>query len=375
MSTVVATILAQCYPFNQFDIGEVEPYVSRMDRRHCKSGQPLLRNSARNPDGQLTYLISGTAELRRSFFDRQPLRAGDEAARQPLNNLLTSDGGQIIAIDECEAITVSRALIDEVLELSAQRNRMEQSVLQGKSVFLPGDILDVNVYGVRPLAEDEFSEEFLVSDVEVEVDWMSRFLRLPLANHLPPSTIQQLLACLCSEDVVKGSTIIRRGELGDAMFVLTRGVASVHTDPDSPFGGREIPLIPGDYFGEESVVADSMRNATVIMESDGAVARLDRTTFMELIYPHLVPTADAKMRNAAASQSDEVQLIDVRFPVEFRRDARPGCRNLPISELRAAISGLDAKKSCLVVECSGRRSELAVFLLRQAGLSAYVLAP
>lgn len=373
MSAAVAAILAQCYPFNQFDVAEVEPYVSRMDRRQCKRGQALLKNHARG-DGQLTYLVSGTAELRRSFFDRQALTAGDAQTLQPLDHLLTGDGGQIIAVEECEAISVSRALLDEVLQLGAQRNRLAIGLLQGKSVFMPGDVVDVNQYGVRPLAETDFSEEFLVSDAEVEVDWMSRFLQLPLANHLPASTIQQLLACLHSEDVAKGDTIIRRGEMGYAMFVLTRGVASVHTDSDSALAGREIPLIPGDYFGEESIVADSVRNATVVMESDGSVARLDRDAFMELIYPHLVPMVDAKLAQAAHTQADaSLQLFDVRFPVEFRRDALASSRNLPISELRAAMPSLSAGQKILVASCSGRRSELAVFLLRQAGFDAYVI--
>jgi rhodanese-related sulfurtransferase len=370
MSAAVAAILAQCYPFNQLDVTEVEPYLSRMDRRQCKRGQALLKNHARG-DGQLTYLVKGTAELRRSFFDRQPLMAGDVAALQPLDHLLTGDGGQIIAVEECEAVCVPRVLLDELQQLSAQRSRLVDGALHGRSVFMPGDVVDVNQYGVQPLTEADFSEEFLVSDAEVAVDWMSRFLQLPLTNNLPASTIQQLLACLRSDDVAKGDAIIRRGEMGDAMFVLTRGVASVRTDSDSALSGREIPLIPGDYFGEESIVADSVRNATVVMESDGSVARLDREAFMELIYPHLVPTADAKLANAPHEHS--VQLLDVRFPVEFRRNALAGSRNLPISELRAAMPSLSAEQPVLVAPCGGRRSELAVFLLRQAGFNAYVL--
>lgn len=373
MSATVAAILAQCYPFNQFDVMEVESYLGRADRRQYKRGQVLLRNNPRG-EGPLTYLVSGSAELRRSFFDRQALTAGDELTRQPLENLLTGESGQIVAVDECEAVTVPRAVINEMLEIGAQRNRVAHHALQGKSVFMVGEALEAQDYRVHRLADHDFSEEFLVSDGAVEVDWMSRFLQLPLTNHLSPSTIQQLLACLRSDDVRKGDTIIRRGEMGDAMYVLTRGVASVHTDQQSPFGGREIPLIPGDYFGEESVVADTVRNATVIMESDGSVARLDREAFMELIYPHLVPTADERLVKAAASEADDsLQLIDVRFPVEFRREALPGSRNIPISELRAAIGSLDAKKPCLVAPCAGRRSELAAFLLRQAGLNAYVM--
>lgn len=377
MHSTASAVLARCYPFNQINEAELAPYLKRMEYRHCKRGQSVLRNAIHS-ERQLTYLVSGVAELRRSFFDRQSLQAGDDAVLQPLDNLLPPDGGQIVAIDECDAVIVSREVMDEVIAARTQRDLEAQALLRGKnhgvisgkSVFLPGDVSDVNLYGVRPISDSDFSDEFRVSDGDVDVDWMSRFLQSPLAHQLPAIGIQQLLACLVSIDVAKGDTVIRRGESGDAMYVLTHGVASVRTD----FSSAEFPLIPGDYFGEESLVADTLRNASVVMESDGSVAKLDRAAFMELIYPYLVRTADAKLTVAAQQEgADALLVIDVRFPVECRRQPWAGSRNIPISALRAAFSSLPKTQPCVVVSCGGRRSELAVFLLRQAGFDAYLL--
>jgi len=388
MNSTTSALLARCYPFNQFEAIELDGFWARLEHRHCKRGQAVLRSGVQS-GLNLTYLVSGAVELRRSFFDRQSLQAGEESVLQPLDNLLPPDGGQIVALEECDAVIVPREIIDEVLHNSAQRDRAAHTLLhgksamnevfaaaQGKSVFLPGDVVDVNLYGVRPLSDSDFSDDYRVSDGDVAVDWMSRFLQSPLSNHLPPTGIQQLLSCLISVDVAKGDTIIRRGEPGDAMYVLTRGVASVRTDVGSTFGGREFPLIPGDYFGEESLVADTVRNANVVMESDGAVAKLDRAAFADLIYPYLVRHADAKLLRATQDENDDgPQLIDVRFPVEYRRKALSGSRNIPISELRAAFSTLSADRPCVVANCGGRRSELAVFLLRQAGFDAYLMSP
>jgi rhodanese-related sulfurtransferase len=337
---------------------------------------------------QLTYLVSGAAELRRSFFDRQPLQAGEDSALQPLDNLLPAEGGQIVAIDECDAVLVPRELIDEVLNASAERKRVAQLVSQtasatniiGKSVFLADDVIDFNQYGVSPLSDSDFSDEFRVSDSDIAVDWMSRFLQSPLANHLPVMVIPQLLGCLFRVEMRQGDTVVRRGEPGDAMYVLTQGVASVRTAVDSIFEGREIPLIPGDYFGEESLVADTVRNADVIMESDGVVVKLDRAAFMELVYPHLVRPANADLTRRVLDGSmldgsnNDVQLLDVRFPVESRRKPLAGSQRIPISELRTAFATLSKDSPCLVASCGGRRSELAVFLLRQAGFDAYLLS-
>lgn len=381
MHTTASAVLARCYPFNQIDEAELAPYLKRMEYRHCKRGQSVLRNAVHS-GRQLTYLVSGVAELRRSFFDRLSLHAGDDSVLQPLDNLLPPEGGQIVAVDECDAVIVSRELMDEVIAARTSRDLEAQAVLSGKShgvisgksVFLPGDVSDINLYGVRPIADSDFSDEFRVSDGDVEVDWMSRFLQSPLAHQLPAIGIQQLLACLVSVDVAKGDTVIHRGEPGDAMYVLTHGVASVRTDFSGALGGREFPLIPGDYFGEESLVADTVRNASVVMESDGTVAKLNRAAFMELIYPYIVRIADAKLSLAAQQEGpDALLVIDVRFPVECRRQPWPGSRNIPISELRAAFSTLPKAQPCVVVSCGGRRSELAVFLLRQAGFDAYLL--
>ena len=380
MQAEVSAVLAQCYPFNQLALDDLPGWWDRIELRRCKRGQALLRSNMRSPV-QLTYLVAGSAELRRSFFDRQPLQAGEEFALQPLDNLLPADGGQIVALDECDAVVVPRELIDEVLQVSAQRDRAAQAELhgriadsKGRSVFLPGDIVDVNLYGVRPLSDTDFSEEFRVSDGDVEVDWMSRFLQAPLAQHLPAVSIQQLLGCLFSVEMKQGDAVVRRGEPGDAMYVLTQGVASVRPCADSIHEGREIPLIPGDYFGEESLVADTLRNADVVMESDGAVAKLDRDTFMELIYPHLVRNASGPQKEVALdAENDGVLLIDVRLPVESRRKPLPCSERIPIAELRNAFATLTREKPCLVAHCGGRRSELAVFLLRQAGFDAYLM--
>jgi hypothetical protein len=104
-------ILARCYPFHQINPQEILPLKTKMETRECKRGQTLLRRVNNQPD-KWTYLISGNAELRRSFFDRENLQAGFDPALQPLDYLLLSDGGQIVALDDCTVVQVSRDLLD-----------------------------------------------------------------------------------------------------------------------------------------------------------------------------------------------------------------------------------------------------------------------
>lgn len=343
--------LTNCYPFHQIAPADLEPLFKNIQPRRFERGQTLLRRGVMQPD-KFTFLVSGSAELRRSFFDRTVLNAGCAPALQPLDYLLQSDGGQIVALETCQVAQIARDLLD-----------------RGMAAGSPQD------YGVATLQEAELAEEFLISDGEVEADWMSRFLQSPLAQHLPALNIQHLLACLVAREVDKGEVIVRKGEIGDALYVLMRGMALVRTDAHSAFRGREFSLIPGDYFGEEALVADTVRNAMVVMESPGSVARLDRSAFDELVRPQLVRIADDALmeRSLMATTDPDLAIIDVRFPIEFRRDALPASRNIPISLLRARMQLLDPKQQILVTSQGGRRSELAVFLLRQAGFDAYLM--
>lgn len=345
-------LLALCYPFRQLESHQLASLKTKIETRECKRGQTLLRRGAALPD-KWTYLVSGSAELRRSFFDRQTLNAGSDPALQALDYLLLGDGGQIVTLEDCVVAQVPRDVLDRSLASTTS-----------------------NDYNVAALNDIDLSTDYLVSDSAVSVDWMSRFLQSPLAQNLPAASIQKVLAKLEHRDAVKGEDIVRKGEVGDGIYILTRGVATVTTDEHSAFEGREISLIAGDYFGEESLVADTVRNATVSMDADGAVARLDRAVFDELVRPHLVREADDALmeRCLTASTDKTLAIIDVRFPIEFRHDALPASTNIPIPLLRSRLNLLDKARVHLVTSHGGRRSELAVFLMRQAGLDAYLMA-
>ena len=345
-------LLACCYPFHEFGSKEMLSLKTRIDTRECKRGQTLLRRGAAQPD-KWTYLLRGSAELRRSFFDRETLQAGAAPALQPLDYLLFNDGGQVVALDDCVIAQVSRSLLE-----------------RGQAAASAGD------YSVAALHETDLSEEYLVSDGAVAVDWMSRFLQSPLAHNLPAARIQQLLARLEHRDAAKGEAVISKGEVGDAIYILTRGVATVCTDGQSAGSEHEIALIPGDYFGEESLVADALRNATVTMDGDGAVARLSREVFDDLVRPHLVREADDALmeRSLNVAVDPGLAIIDVRFPFEFRQDGSTLATNIPIPVLRSRLGVLDKNRVHLVTRHGGRRSELAVFLLRQAGIEAFLMA-
>jgi CRP-like cAMP-binding protein len=54
-----------------------------------------------------------------------------------------------------------------------------------------------------------------------------------------------------------GDTIVERGDPGDALYVILRGIARVEV------GGRYHDMKQGDFFGEMGVIAGKKRTATV----------------------------------------------------------------------------------------------------------------
>lgn len=78
-----------------------------------------------------------------------------------------------------------------------------------------------------------------------------------------------------------GSLIVDQGAGGIAFFVLLSGTAEVVRD-----GVKVAQLMPGDFFGEMSVLLDENRNAQVVASSDCELFTFTRWAFKALVTNH-----------------------------------------------------------------------------------------
>jgi rhodanese-related sulfurtransferase len=187
---------------------------------------------------------------------------------------------------------------------------------------------------------------------------------------LPPANIQTLLAKFNRVPAKRGQTIIKQGDPGDYYYLIERGRCKVsRLVAGSPVQLAE--LKEGDAFGEEALVADTVRNATVAMNTDGMLLRLSKQDFNQLLRAPLLQRVTGN--EAERRVAEGATWIDVRFPAEYQSDGYPGAINIPLNDIRQASAALDPAKEYIVYCQTGRRSSAAAFLLSQRGFHAALL--
>jgi rhodanese-related sulfurtransferase len=130
-------------------------------------------------------------------------------------------------------------------------------------------------------------------------------------------------------------------------------------------------LKDGDAFGEEALVSDSKRNATVSMITDGVLLRLSKKDFIELLKAPLLASLTRAEAEQKAAQG--ALWLDVRFPSEYRYEHNEGALSAPLHEIRGLMNTLDHGKEYIAYCQTGRRSSAAAFILAQQGFKVYVL--
>jgi CRP-like cAMP-binding protein len=253
--------------------------------------------------------------------------------------------------------------------LANQQPRLITGRAATKSViaYVDSTLLDVM------LTLDQTDEDkVVVTNPAVGENWMTRMLQSEALIKLTPTDIQKLLQKLESVNVKAGDVIIKQGDEGDYFYIIRQGKCSVTRLASGE--GWDVPLAElddGDCFGEEALVSDVKRNATIAMISDGTLMRLSKQDFVELLKKNLVHYMDYDL--AQESIREGSTWLDVRLADEYAGYAFDNSINVPLSMIRERAIGLDPEKKYIICCDTGRRSASAAFLLSQRGLDVCVL--
>ena len=212
--------------------------------------------------------------------------------------------------------------------------------------------------------EDEPNPEFIPVQDE-DRSWIRKMRHIMAFKNMPPANIKALLEKMETILVKEGDVVVNQGDEGDYYYVLTEGEAIVTRMVELA------TLSPGASFGEEALVSDAQRNASITMKSDGMLMRLSKANFNALLKDPLLERVSPD--DARQQVNKGAVWLDVRHAKEFAYARLPKAINIPLHEVRLRLNELDKDKNYICYCSTGRRSSAAAFLLVQNGFKASVL--
>lgn len=299
------------------------------------TGQTLFAEGSY--DGQHIYLLHGNVTLVDAQGQRTQIKGRESlfpiAHHQP--RLVTA-----VADSDCSLLRINSERLDKMLTWSQV-----------------ADYLQLNISRQRDFDED--------------VDWIMTVLRSNLFFKVPPLNVEQIFSCLIPQVVYNGDVIIRQGEIGEQCYFIKEGEADVIRNVD---GKRQhlATISMGRCVGEDALVNETVRNATVQMRTDGVLMRLEKQDFYKLLKePDVLTLALADLDSSVANNHI---CVDVRSGEEYAVSHLHEAVNVPLNIL-AIKSRLLSKDRCYIFYCdTGRRSRAAAYLLAQQGYKALALA-
>ena len=217
-----------------------------------------------------------------------------------------------------------------------------------------------------------WSQQFS-KDIE-DNDELKRMMNLvkqvSIFHELPLENVKTAFERMKTREVKEGETIITQGEKGETYYLIDSGEAEVfRADPFTDEVSKVAKFGSGDAFGEESLLQDAYRNATVTMTTPGKLFVLEKEDFNELLKPHIVEEVTAEDAYTMVNNG-EADWIDCRYDLEYEESRIPGASLISLDRLRWDIHNIDPDKHYIVYCRSGRRSKAGAFLLRERNIKA-----
>jgi len=324
-------------PLGSMSVDKLEDIANKSLVEELPPGRVVFRQGEK--DNRSTYLLSGQLELQVTGNPRaEILKAKSVESRYPI-------------AQEWPRPSTCRTKTNAVL------------------LHIDSNLLEI-------LLTDDPSGTYEVTEIGVnedpESDWMLRFLQSPAFLQLPTANIQSILVQLEEIPAQAGEIIIKQGETDDWYYIVKSGKCSVSRRPAPKAEEVRLAILgPGDGFGEEALITDGKRNATVTMKEAGVIMRLNKSDFHNLLVEPMLQQVDH------ATMTDKVKagaaLIDVRTNKEFNENGIKSAQNIPLSMLRIKAKDLNKTREHIVYCNDTTQSRAAAFLLAQQSLQVYIL--
>ena len=314
--------------------------AKKVSVRSLSAGRALF--SQGDTDKRTVWLVGGVVEIDDGERKVGILRGGTPEARNPLSPQLPRRV-TVRAVDDVSYLSIDSDLLDVMITWD-QTGTYEVGELQAQ----------------------------LQSAGAGSDDWMTTLLQTNAFHRIPPANIQAIFQRLQRIPCKAGEVVIKQGDEGDYFYIIVSGRCAVTREtPLSREGIKLAELGVGDSFGEEALIAEAKRNATVAMLTDGVLMRLNKQDFRELMNDPLLQWVDFAAAQKILARGG--RWLDVRLPSEHQNLAIEGSLNVPLYLIRLKLSTLDRSIPYVTYCDTGRRSSAAAYILVERGFDAYVL--
>lgn len=320
-------------PLNQLSEHDAGELLGTSITSNLSAGTPIFQPTDRNK--QVFYLLEGEVELIDDSKQSHFIRSGTPEAKQPLGHHIEN---QYMAIAKVDSVLLS----------------------------FDADMLELFLSWTTP-------DGVTVTEIaNTKGEWLDRLLQSRGLLRFSEQNIHELLKKMSEVHVNAGDVVIHQDDEDEFYYVIKKGRASVSRKPGPR--AKEIKLAElreGDAFGEEALLSDTPRSATVTMEEPGDLMRLSKKDFSELLAEPLL--FSMSWEDAQGLVKLGAVVLDVRLPDEYERKHIPGSINIPVALLRLKIDQLSHHRKYIICCDDGSRSSVAAFLLNRHGYDAYIL--
>jgi CRP-like cAMP-binding protein len=340
--------LKQYSPFDGLQEEYLAEALEQVSVEEIAKGKMLFKRGRANT--RRYFLIEGRVDLIDAQYNIQSLRGG-HGALTTLNPDSPTRCSCVVKDSTAMVFSIEAEVLDRLVAWSESAESAFEAEMSSRNDFDPTATGQFDVVSV----EDEFTN-----------DWMSSLLSSPLFSRVPLALVQDLFAKFNDIDAEVGQIVIKEGEQGDFFYVIASGRVRI----TNKSGSVDIEMEAGQHFGEEALLGDTLRNATVEVIEPAILKQLGADDFNSLLTEPVLKYLTAEQ---LAALDKPHKVIDVKMPLEYRAHHYSGAINLPLSRLRAAMKELAQSAVYVIPDDCGSRSKIAAHLMCQAGFDAYII--
>lgn len=335
---VTIETLKQFSPLDSLKRENMAALAKKIQGHELERGKILFREGDR--ERRSYFLLKGTLQMTNADGAIKTLRAGSDESRNPVAPMLPRRW-TAKAADDVEYIVIDTELLDVMLTWDQTGSY---------------EVHDLNTTQTAPAPDD----------------WMTTLLQTKAFHRVPAANIQAVFMRMQKINCNPGDVIIKQGDEGDFFYVITRGRCSVTREtPLNKDGIKLAELSVGDTFGEEALISEARRNATITMLTEGSLMRLGKDDFRTLLNEPMLDWVGYQDARQIVARGGK--WLDVRLPSEFESFHEAGAINIPLYFIRLKIGTLDPSLTYVVCCDTGRRSSAGAFILNERGFDTRVL--